>query len=236
MWALVPVKGFADGKQRLAGVLTPDERRTFCRAMLEDVLQAVRAHPLICRVILLSNDGEVEELARSHGIDYWTETSLNASGLNPVVNAAARRLGAQGVQDFMVVHGDLPLLSTEALTGLISQHRKGQRPRITIAPDRHGEGSNIVVSSPPGAIEFQFGPQSYQRHCRIAEARGVVVETFFCQDTSCDFDNPEDLPDLLRQDARDKRSACYLYESGIAERLARMDPGVHRAAVQKAGR
>ena len=41
IWAVVPVKEFANAKQRLAGALTPDQRRGLCAAMLEDVLNRI---------------------------------------------------------------------------------------------------------------------------------------------------------------------------------------------------
>ena len=217
LWALVPVRGFAEGKQRLAGVLCADERRALCRMMLEDVLAVLCGHPLIQRVVLVSSDAEVADVAARRGIDCWAEAALGASGLNPVINAAARHLQARGAQTLMVVHADLPLLSTDAISGLIRQHWRAQPPAVTIAPDLRGEGSNIVLATPPAAMEFRFGPHSFAR--RRDSAAGVAVGAFFCQDTGADIDTPADLEALLLRDVPGKRSLDYLRQSGVADRL-----------------
>ena len=43
MWALLPLKRFSSAKQRLAGVLTPTERRALVLAMASDVLATLAA-------------------------------------------------------------------------------------------------------------------------------------------------------------------------------------------------
>ena len=41
VWAAVPVKEFTGAKQRLAALLTPDQREILAATMLEDVLAAL---------------------------------------------------------------------------------------------------------------------------------------------------------------------------------------------------
>jgi 2-phospho-L-lactate guanylyltransferase len=41
MWALLPLKRFSAAKQRLAGVLSPAERRSLVLAMASDVLDTL---------------------------------------------------------------------------------------------------------------------------------------------------------------------------------------------------
>jgi len=218
LWALVPVKGFGEGKQRLAGVLNAGEREALCRAMLGDVLDALCGHPRVDQVLLVSDDLAVAQIAHQRAILCWTEADLAARGLNAAVNAAARRLQGDGVATLMVVHGDLPELDIDAVERLVSHHDMQPSPAVTVAPDRHGEGSNIVMASPPAAIAFQFGPRSFQQHS--APVAGVAVTAFFCQDSCADIDTPADLQDLIRRRPADKHSLDYLLRSGIAARLA----------------
>ena len=41
MWAVLPIKDVTDAKQRLAAVLTPDERQQLFRTMAADVLRTL---------------------------------------------------------------------------------------------------------------------------------------------------------------------------------------------------
>jgi len=215
---VVPVKGFDEGKQRLAQILSAQERSALCRAMLADVLDVLCGHPLIDEVLLVSDDPAVKEVASERAIACWSEVAMGVRGLNPAVNAAAQRLRDEGIGTLMVVHGDLPCLSKEVVRRLIERHHEHALPAVTIAPDSVGEGSNIVLVSPPTAISFRFGPHSFQHHS--APMAGVAVTTFFCQDSCADIDTPADLHELIRRSPEGKQSFDYLLRSGIVARLA----------------
>ena len=61
---LLPVKNFANAKQRLASVLDAAQRRKLARAMLEDVLQALHSWAQRPPVAVVTSDGYARRLAR----------------------------------------------------------------------------------------------------------------------------------------------------------------------------
>ena len=66
MWTLLPLKRFSAAKQRLAGVLSPSERRGLVLAMASDVLDTLTALSRAARldgIALVSAEPEAEELA-----------------------------------------------------------------------------------------------------------------------------------------------------------------------------
>ena len=65
MWAVVPIKGFDAPKQRLAGVLSPDERSALAEHMLRDVLAALTD---LAGVVVISGDESVLNAARWAGV------------------------------------------------------------------------------------------------------------------------------------------------------------------------
>ena len=65
-------------------------------------------------------------------------------------------------------------------------------PVVAIVPDRHGRGTNSLLLSPPGVIDFAFGGDSRVAHRHEAEAASTrVVE--LDGPLSLDVDTPEDL-------------------------------------------
>ena len=160
VYAILPLKDFVNAKQRLAGVLAPHERRGFFQAMVEDVLDVLSQHELIEQVVVLSDDPSAALLAERYQVQHWSEKSLNAKGLNGVISAAAKKLAGQGINDLMIVHGDLPLISHEDIRQLVELHQLSSKPAVTISPDTAEQGTNCMLCSPPAVIKFYYGENS----------------------------------------------------------------------------
>src|SRR6185436_7597043 len=73
LWAVVPVKEIARSKQRLSGALFQDERERLVRAMLRDVLGALRASSGLADVLVITRDAEVGALAKECGAQVLAE-------------------------------------------------------------------------------------------------------------------------------------------------------------------
>jgi len=67
-----------------------------------------------------------------------------------------------------------------------------------IAPDRHEQGTNALLISPSGLIEYDFGENSFQRHCEQAKKSGARLEIVNLPSLGLDLDLPEDL-ELIRK-------------------------------------
>jgi 2-phospho-L-lactate guanylyltransferase len=220
VWAVLPLKNFDHAKVRLSPVLSPAERACLFQAMVEDVLAELAEHPAIEQTVVVSEDPRAEMLAAQYGVAYWSETSLNARGLIAVVQAAAEKLQSLKVDTMLVVHGDLPLLCGGELFGLIAQHQSASAPVVTIAPDFSATGTNCMLCSPPCAIPFHYGEESFSKHCQQASVSDVGVNIGLYDSIGLDVDSPEDLLNFLQQAPQEKLSMRYLQTSGIAERLS----------------
>jgi 2-phospho-L-lactate guanylyltransferase len=63
---------------------------------------------------------------------------------------------------------------------------------VVLVPDRGGEGTNLLLLSPPGAIPFRFGLGSRAAHAVAATTRGATyLEVAGPLDR--DLDTPDDL-------------------------------------------
>jgi 2-phospho-L-lactate guanylyltransferase len=70
--------------------------------------------------------------------------------------------------------------------------RATEPPVVVIAPDRHGKGTNALLISPPGLIEYDFGENSFQRHCELIKKAGARLEVVDLPSLGLDLDLPED--------------------------------------------
>jgi 2-phospho-L-lactate guanylyltransferase len=211
----VPVKDLDGAKQRLASVLSRAERRGLYRAMLQDVLACLAAVDGLAGIALVTRDAEAAALARRIGARIIDEPANR--GHSAAVTTAARVLAAEATTGLLQVPGDVPLATPEEIETVLAAH--GAAPAVTLVPSRDARGSNCVVASPPDAIPFLFGDDSFTPHQAAARDRGIEPKILRLSGLGLDIDTPDDLLALLER-AGPCRAQTYLEESGIRERLA----------------
>jgi 2-phospho-L-lactate guanylyltransferase len=65
-----------------------------------------------------------------------------------------------------------------------------------IVPDRHGQGTNALLLTPPDVMAPAFGPGSFARHAARARAAGAAIRVADVSSLGLDVDTPEDLAAL----------------------------------------
>ncbi len=188
-WAIVPVKPLRRAKSRLSSVLGAEERLELSREMLNRVLEALAKVPEIERTLLVSRDSEAMALARHHGARTLSERP--PIDLNQALQQATRAAVGSGASAVLVVPADLPLVTADDLRELVSLAES--LPVVVIAPDRRQAGTNALLASPAGLIEYAFGPSSFDRHRALALAAGARVLVCDRPGLALDLDLPEDL-------------------------------------------
>jgi 2-phospho-L-lactate guanylyltransferase len=216
VWAVVPVKELAGAKQRLSSCLSPDERRTLATAMLEDVLDAVSAVPVLAGVLVVTVDPAATSLASRYGAQIVTEGARE--GHTGAVTAAARLLVREGRAGMMTMPGDIPRLSSAEIAATLAAHRAA--PAFTIVPAHDDRGSNTVICSPPDAVPLRFGEDSFYPHLDAARGRGIDPLVVRQAGIGMDIDHPVDLVAFLRMSpSAPTRTLAFLEQSGVAGRL-----------------
>ncbi|HXD09404.1 MAG TPA: 2-phospho-L-lactate guanylyltransferase [Anaerolineales bacterium] len=188
LWAIVPVKPLRRGKSRLAGTLNEDERTELNRALLQHTLETLSEVKEVDGVLVVSRDPNALTIARNHGARTVQEDG------QPQLNTALKRatVVAQvyATRGVLVLPADLPLISHDDVLALIKLAT--EPPVVVIAPDRHGRGTNALLISPPGLIEYDFGENSFQRHCELVKKAGARLEIANLPSLGLDLDLPED--------------------------------------------
>ncbi len=228
MHALVPLRGFASAKQRLAGLLAPVERERLAQAMITDVLAALASHPRLGDVVIVSDDPAAEWLARYFHVAFLPERNLGVQGLNAVLQAALVQLAAAGVPAAMILHGDLPLLHADDIDTLVTAFEGAGGDALVLSPDRVRQGSNALVTPLPSPVRLQYGSDSFALHQAEAAARGLHCVICDTPGTRFDIDTAEDLLALLAEPrvvGRGRATLKYLSDSGVAARLRAIAAG-----------
>jgi 2-phospho-L-lactate guanylyltransferase len=189
LWAIVPVKPLRRGKSRLSGVLTEDERTALNQCLLSNTLDVLATVLEVEHTLVVSRDPKALALARDHGAR--TVQEQGAPQLNLALTRATVVAISHAVRGVLVLPADLPLLTAEDVRALVT--RSLQPPVVVIAPDRHRRGTNALLVSPAGMINYFFGVGSFERHCSLARKTKARLEICELPNLALDVDLPEDL-------------------------------------------
>jgi 2-phospho-L-lactate guanylyltransferase len=189
LWAIVPVKPLRHGKSRLSGTLSEDERTQLNESLLEHTLETLANLKELEQVLVVSRDPHALAIARKHGARTVREDG--SPHLNTALARATIVAKLHATRGVLILPADLPLLTRDDILTLIE--RATNPPVVVIAPDRHEKGTNALLMSPAGLIEYDFGEGSYQRHCKRAKKAGARLEVVKLPSLGLDLDLPEDL-------------------------------------------
>jgi len=194
LWAIVPVKPLRRGKSRLSGTLTEDERAELNRMLLERTLRTLTDLKEVEEVLVVSRDSSALAIARDLGARTVQEDG--APALNTALKRATVVAQVYASRGVLVIPADLPLLCREDILALLE--RAVNPPVVVIAPDRREQGTNALLLSPANLIEYDFGGDSFRRHCERARKAGARLEIVKLPSLGLDLDLPEDL-ELIRK-------------------------------------
>ena len=214
--AVIPIKQLNDAKKRLADYLAPEQRKALCQVMFEDVLEAVTSCDRVDDVVVVTNDKSVAAIAGAYSARVIPES--DAPGLIAAVTHAAELLTAEGVGSMVFLPGDVPLVSVDELEVVLDGFGMLDNPEFLIVPAEDLGGSNCVACSPPNCIEFRFGIDSFRKHLRESESKGIETSIARLPGIGLDVDTPDDLAQLseiLSQQDAQTHTFKFLVRSGL---------------------
>ncbi len=202
MIALVPLKGFRDGKTRLSPVLDEDARGRLAFWMMRRVLRSLAEAQSVERMVLISKDVDAQSAAQTLGAESFFEES---GDLNGALREAVALFGqfpggpdaASGTppEAVLIIPADVPLLKPEDVDAIAALGGT-DAPCVVAAPSHRGEGTNALLLHPPDVLSPSFGTDSFNGHRAQAVAQGVAFIEHRSAGLGLDIDLPEDLKTL----------------------------------------
>ena len=201
---ILPVKSFANAKQRLGDALGGTERVALAAAMVEDVLDEL-ARTRLAPVIVVSREPRA---LRTGVVTVVDKREVGQSAAALLGMARAREMQCERA---LLVPGDCPLMDGAELQELAV---RAEPLDVAIVPDRHRTGTNGLALTTDGRFEPQFGPGSRARHVEQARAKGLAFEVVQVPCLELDVDTGSDAAaleaELERHPGRAPRTRAVL--------------------------
>lgn len=211
-WAILPVKQFHRAKTRLRPVLTRSECTSIARMMAIDMLRLLSSIEELDGIMVVGGGPDQAQLARTHGCDYVSDDSTLDISRNLV--RACRLPQISTATRLLYVPADLPLLTVQDVTRLLSRRNRG----LTICRAMRDGGTNAMLATPGSRMTFSLGANSAERHAQAASTGKGKFELLDDIAFQRDIDVPEDLAWLCRYGDSGK-TVEYLRESKVDTRI-----------------
>jgi len=206
VWAIIPARPLEEGKSRLASALSAAERRRLNEDFFRQTLQTAASVVGTGRTLAVSRSRTMLQIARTMGVEAALEDAPH--GLNEALTQAAGRALAQGADAVLSLSCDLPFLEAGDVRAMIAAADDGAR--LAIAGDRAGTGTNALLMSPPGAIPYLYGPDSFSRHADAARAAGIAMTVVRRPGLAFDVDTPDDVEQMEEIGREQTRSPLHM--------------------------
>lgn len=204
-WVIVPIRGLASGKTRLAGLLDGAGRSALNAALLRRVLGAVAAaEGGLARCIVGAGAEDAARLARGCGAQVLL--AGDRVGLNRTLEAARRLAITGGASQVLALMADLPEVSGAALRALLAA---APAHGAALVADKEGVGTTGLLLPADCALPYMFGPGSLARHHGGLLACGLQPLVWRDPALAFDLDTPQDYGDW-RARTRPPAAACNM--------------------------
>ncbi|MGM0981927.1 MAG: 2-phospho-L-lactate guanylyltransferase [Pseudomonadota bacterium] len=188
---VIPVKSFSLAKSRLDQRLSPDHRSALARRLCERTLRFFASRfPDHDRLVVTASP-VITRLARHHGAMVLEESA--AEGLSLAAQRAAEWASQRGYPAQLLIPADIVQLDEAEIHELLEA--QSEEAGVVICPATDG-GTNALLTSPPDAMPFRFGPRSAEAHRETALRRGLSCQMLELPQLRFDLDTPADLNTL----------------------------------------
>ena len=189
---VVPVKNLAGAKQRLAEVLTAEQRRSLAEAMLRDVLEALAQLEQPESISIVTGDAVATALAGDYGFDIIADHE--DFGETAAIALATDVTASGGSDGVLVIPADVPLITAVEIKAILDAAPESGTVLVAAAD---GRGTNAILRRPPSLFPARFGNDSFLPHLESARRAGFPVVILELSGVALDVDRPDDLAALL---------------------------------------
>jgi 2-phospho-L-lactate/phosphoenolpyruvate guanylyltransferase len=192
---LIPCKPLAEGKSRLAPVLSRQQRHELCAAMLRQTIKIVMQIVRREHIWLTTSDELAAAIVREYGITVIPESGNDLNGALELARRHIQKRTCADLHGLMVLPIDLPLVDVAAVKRPVVDGAE-----VVVASNRAKTGTNLLYLTGAAAAKFPFsyGKNSFPRHCELARCSRYTLSVIDDSGLAFDLDEPSDLLQLPR--------------------------------------
>jgi len=165
--------------------------------MFEEVISTVSQSDKINKIIVVSKDKSLKELAEKFDFIQLGDEEL---GVNAAVSIADDFLRDYEIDASVVLPQDIPLMTTDDLDNLLNFTESSKS--ILIVPSRRFDGTNALVRKPSSVMETHYDEDSYKIHLKTGKAISAKTSLVLIKRIMIDVDNQHDIEFLLKQNEK----------------------------------
>ena len=194
-YAVVPVRDFSNTKKRLSAVLTTERRSALTRALLTRVAKALQLSKVHGFVIVASEPGEVSSSLADFSKLKVIRESIYHGGVNMAMTKGIELSRKAGASTITLLPSDLPIVTQsridEALDLILDFD-------LVLNPSLRRDGTNLLAMKSHIHFDLHYDNDSFARHYKEAETRGLKVQCVDRKEFSTDLDDLEDLERTMK--------------------------------------
>lgn len=194
-YAVVPVREFSSTKRRLSGALTIARRSALTRALLTRVAKALQLSNIHAFVVVASEPSQVRDsLGEFSKMKVIRESVHNGGVSMAMINGIefARNAGAGTIS---LLPSDLPIVTRSTIDDALDLMQEFE---VVLNPSLKRDGTNLLALKTSVRLGLHYDDDSFARHYREAEARGLKVQCLDWKEFSTDLDDLEDLENTMK--------------------------------------
>lgn len=182
---LLPFKGMQGAKTRWT---LPEERR-------QSALLSLLHHNLLTVASVVGRESTVlvcpTPIPATWKLPAVRHFLSHGGGLNSDLHQARDTLsGSRPESKVAVLLPDLPKLQASDIEAMLAASSQAD---VVLCPDHHRVGTNGLLFKPAFALDFLFEGESFKRHQKEAEEKGLTVAVLERRGLAHDADKDEDL-------------------------------------------
>lgn len=191
---VVPMKDPALSKTRLKSDLEDGQRETLARSLFQRTLTLLSelAQSPELDLLVVTASAEIRHTAERIGVQVLDEPQPGS--LNGALEHAAHWAAAQGYDSLVVLPADLAMPESDELKQLC--HHSLEHHQVVLCP-AEDMGTNALLMALPSELPLSYGPRSFLKHFKTAEARGLNPMMLPLSSLKRDVDTSRDLALLL---------------------------------------
>jgi 2-phospho-L-lactate guanylyltransferase len=189
------VKNLSQSKSRLSGEINQLERESLSFTLLRRTLQVLKSSAYVDDIVIVGQDAVACSLAEMENVLFIQE---RGAGLNHALKQATEWSLNQHYSAVLILPADIPFFTQSDIDSIIEMGNEANQVFV-ISPDREMMGTNALFIKPPGILEYQFGRNSFRRHCQQAQQKGIDKRIFCNQRLGFDVDSPEHYREMVQE-------------------------------------